>query len=86
MILIIILIYIKIGSVIGGEFQSHLKNINYETKNVDEFKDDFTSEIYGALGYLAKIDLFKNLNNTNYFLTPKFFKICTRKYEKRTFG
>ena len=63
----------KIGSVIGGEFQSHLKNINYETKNVDEFKDDFTSEIYGALGYLAKIDLFKNLNNTDYFLTPKFF-------------
>ena len=28
----------------------NLKNINYETKNIDLYKKDTTSEIFGALG------------------------------------
>ncbi len=49
----------------------NIKNINYETKNVDLYKKDTTSEIFGALGLFSQIDLYKNVNNTNHFLTPK---------------
>ena len=40
--------------------------------NTLEYKDDTTNEIFGALGYLAKIDLFKSTNNqSKHFLSPK---------------
>ena len=51
----------SLGSIASGEILANIKNINYETKNVENFKDDFTSEIYGALGYLV-IDLIKQKN------------------------
>ncbi len=48
-----------------------LKNINYEAKNT-EFKTDTTNEFFGALGYLAEINLFKKtIDNSEHFLTPK---------------
>ena len=57
-----------------GNLMAKIKNINYETKNVSSFKSDQTSEMFGALGYLLGIDLFKNTNNyTDHFLTPKIF-------------
>ncbi len=56
---------------IKGNLIGKLKNVNYETKNVSEFKNDPETEFFGALGYLSKIDLFKNKNNQNYLLTPK---------------
>ena len=37
----------------------NLKNINYEAKNVDIYKEDTTSELFGALGLLSKIDFQK---------------------------
>ena len=49
----------------------NLKNINYETKNIDLYKKDTTSEIFGALGLFSQLDLYKNINNTNHFLKPK---------------
>ncbi len=56
----------------SGNFLGKLKNINYEAKNTLEYKDDTTNEIFGALGYLAKIDLFKSTNNqSKHFLSPK---------------
>ena len=48
-----------------------MKNVNYEVKNTTEYKEDTETELFGALGYLGKIDLFKNNNNNNYLLTPK---------------
>ena len=63
----------SLGSIASGEILANIKNINYETKNVENFKDDFTSEIYGALGYLAKIDLIKENNEAKHLLTPKLF-------------
>ncbi len=54
-----------------GNWIGKLKNVNYETKNTPEFKEDSETELFGALGYLGKIDLFKNNNNNNYLLTPK---------------
>ncbi len=56
----------------SGSLLGKLKNVNYEAKNTDEFKDDTTHEIFGALGFLTKIDLFKKLDDKRtHFLTPK---------------
>ena len=56
-----------------GNFLTSLKNVNYEAKNVDKFKKKTTSELMGALGYLASIDLIKSdTNGTNHILKPKF--------------
>jgi LPS-assembly protein len=59
------------ASGLKGNWIGKLKNVNYETKNTSEYKDDPETEFFGALGYLSKIDLFKNNNNNNYLLTPK---------------
>ena len=56
---------------IKGKILGNFKNINYEAKNVDPYKEDFTSEFYGALGYLASIDLQKIIGNESHLLTPK---------------
>ena len=50
----------------------NFKNINYEAKNVKEYKSDTTSEFYGALGYLTEINLFKKNGDVSHFLKPKF--------------
>ena len=55
-----------------GEFLTKLKNVNYETKNVEKYKDDTTSEFYGAVGYLATMDLIKyDEKNSSHLLKPK---------------
>ena len=49
-----------------------LKNVNYETKNTEIYKNDTTNELFGAIGYLAQLDLFKKMrNNGSHILTPK---------------
>ena len=59
-------------SLYKGEFLTKLKNVNYETKNVEKYKDDTTSEFYGAVGYLATMDLIKyNEKNSSHLLKPK---------------
>ena len=51
---------------------SSIKNFNYETKNIKNFKEDTTSELFGAIGYLASLDLYKSKNKEiDQFLTPK---------------
>jgi len=63
---------LKFLSGLEGNFLGKLKNVNYESKNIKEFKNEPTHEMYGALGYLTKLDLFKKTkNNTNHFLSPK---------------
>ncbi len=58
--------------ILNGKIMTKLKNINYEVKNVDGFKPDTTSEIFGAIGYLASLDFYKsNLGMSNHILTPK---------------
>ena len=56
----------------NNEFLINLKNFNYETKNVEPFKDDFTTELYGALGFMSELNLFKEGKNSKHFLSPKF--------------
>ena len=62
---------ISFDSGLSGKILGKLKNINYEAKNT-EFKKDPTSEVFGALGYLTQLDLFKETEeNFTHLLTPK---------------
>ena len=55
-----------------GNFLANLKNVNYDHKNVDNYKPDSNNELFGAIGYLASLELFKSNNNdSREFLTPK---------------
>ncbi len=56
-----------------GNWMGKIKNVNYEAKNTEEFKQDPETEVFGAIGYLADIDLFKKHNEKSQFLTPKIF-------------
>ena len=63
----------KFKSGVQTSFLGNIKNINYEAKNINKFKTDPTSEFFGSIGILSKIDLYKKINNfTEHFLTPKF--------------
>ena len=63
------------SSGINGKILSNLKNINYETKNIDFYKEETTNEIFGAVGYLSNIDLRKNIGSSTHFLNPKLFTL-----------
>jgi LPS-assembly protein len=59
------------NSKIKNNFLGKLKNINYESKNIDIYKDDYTNELFGAAGLLSEIELQKKKNNSTHLLTPK---------------
>tara|TARA_B100000963_G_scaffold360123_1_gene389832 strand:+ start:4830 stop:7142 length:2313 start_codon:yes stop_codon:yes gene_type:complete len=57
---------------IKGRLIGKLKNVNYEAKNTSIYKPDTTHELFGALGFLAEINLFKKMrDNASHLLTPK---------------
>mgnify|MGYP003322516522 CR=1 FL=1 len=58
---------------LNNKLLGNLRNINYETKNIDLYKNDFTSEIYGSTGFFTSLDLTKNYRNTEHLFSPKFF-------------
>jgi len=51
----------------------NLKNINYESKNVDIYKNDTTSELFGSLGYLTELKFEKKQGLNRHLFTPKTF-------------
>ncbi len=59
------------GTGLNTKILGNLRNINYEVKNVDEYKEDTTSELFGALGLFSELSLQKNQGNVDHFLTPK---------------
>tara|TARA_B100001559_G_scaffold320688_1_gene333719 strand:- start:2484 stop:4796 length:2313 start_codon:yes stop_codon:yes gene_type:complete len=62
----------KYPSGLKGRLLGKLKNVNYETKNTEIYKTETTNELFGAIGYLAQVDLFKKMReNSSHFLTPK---------------
>ena len=68
---------------IKTKFLSNFKNINYESKNVDLYKEDPTSEIFGAFGYQSEIKFEKSSGVNKHFFTPKFFvRYAPGEYEK----
>ena len=58
---------------LNTQILGNLRNINYSAKNIDKYKDDTTNELFGAIGYLAKLDFEKTKNESRHFLTPKMF-------------
>ena len=58
---------------INTKLLGNLKNINYEAKNNPEFKEDTTSELFGALGILSEINFRKISQNVEHYLKPKLF-------------
>ena len=56
---------------IKTNFLSNIRNINYEVKNVDLYKEETTNEFFGSLGVISELDMQKNINNNKHFLTPK---------------
>ena len=64
---------IFLESGLNTKILGNLRNINYEVKNVDQYKEDTTSELFGALGLFSKVILQKKQGNTEHLLTPKLF-------------
>jgi LPS-assembly protein len=62
---------LSFNSGLNSKILGNFKNINYEAKNIDLYKKDPTSEIYGAIGLLTDLKLQKKVQNTSHFLTPK---------------
>ena len=62
---------LKSGTGINTNILGNFKNINYEAKNIDIYKEDVTSEFYGALGILSRLDLIKKYDNSDHFFSPK---------------
>ena len=56
---------------INSLFLANLKNINFESKNVEVYKDDPTIEFFGSLGLLSEMDLEKYKGDIKHSLTPK---------------
>ena len=60
------------ASGVQGSLLGKFKNVNYETNNIDVYKSEPTSEMFGALGWLSEIDLYKKTkNNSNHLFSPK---------------
>ncbi len=60
------------SSGLKGRLLGQLKNVNYETKNTSAYKNETTHEMFGAIGFLSELNLFKKINdNSKSFLTPK---------------
>ena len=58
---------------ISGKIIGKLKNVNFEKKNIENFKHSVTNELHGAIGYLSKLELIKDTgSNKQNLLTPKF--------------
>ena len=62
---------ISFNNGLNTKFLGNFKNINYEAKNVDIYKNNFTSEIFGALGVFSELKLQKLNNNSKHLFTPK---------------
>ena len=52
-----------------NNFLANLRNINYEAKNVEPYKNDTTSEVFGAFGFSSELNLEKNSGSKTLFNT-----------------
>lgn len=60
-----------LNSKIKNKFIGKIKNINYEAKNIDIYKEDTTNELFGAIGLHSEIDFSKKEGELTQLLTPK---------------
>ena len=72
---------------VNTKLLANIKNINYETKNVEPFKESGTSELYGALGLLSELKLSKEYDASRHFFTPKMlFRVAPGSMRKESSG
>ncbi len=70
-----------------NNFLGNIKNINYEAKNVDLYKEETTTELFGSVGYLSELDLRKINGDTSYLFKPKvLFRYSPGSMRKETDG
>jgi LPS-assembly protein len=62
---------INFNSGLSSNILGNFKNINYDTKNIELYKNEPTNEFFGSLGFLSKIEFEKAKYNSKHFLTPK---------------
>ena len=62
---------IFLNSGLNTKILGNIKNINYEVKNIDQFKKDPTSELFGAIGLFSSVSLKKNVGGNSHLLKPK---------------
>ncbi len=62
-----------INELFNTKFLANFKNINYESKNVDLYKKDPTSELFGSIGILSQLNLEKIVEDSLHYLKPKIF-------------
>ncbi len=75
------------GKFFNTKFLANLKNINYESKNVDIYKDDPTSEYFGSIGLFSEINLEKFTDNFKHTLKPKLLlKFASGSMRQETSG
>ena len=56
---------------LNSKILANIRNINYESKNVDKFKESPTSEIFGSIGLLSELNLIKFKDGLNHLFKPK---------------
>ncbi len=58
---------------LSNKFLGRIKNVNYETKNIEGFKQNGSKEIHGVIGFLSELELIKKSSkiNSKSLLTPK---------------
>ena len=59
------------NNVINSKILANLKNINYESKNVNIYKNDPTSELFGSIGLLSEVNFQKTVDKFRHKLKPK---------------
>ena len=42
---------------LNNKLLGRIKNVNYETKNIDGFKQDGAKEIHGVIGFLSELEI-----------------------------
>ena len=62
---------LNFDSGLRGKIFANIKNLNYETKNIDTYKDDPNSELFGAIGFLSELKFLKKQNDKEHILKPK---------------
>ena len=69
---------------LNSKLIANIKNSNYETNNIPEYKDETTSDLFGAIGYLAELNLFKETQKGfRHFFTPKILARLAPDYMKK---
>ena len=58
---------------LNSKILGRIKNVNYEAKNIDNYKKSTTNELFGAIGLLNEFNLEKKIKGfADQYLTPKF--------------